>query len=303
MKHAIITTLLILSATSAAHASELESDLDGYLERFDVAQLGATADPRSLETYLAATGTHQKSWTAIVELNFFIPISLDGSVTFPGTSAGSTSAQRVQAQTPSGGERVETDGLTGWIVPIRTLWMRGRWGIQFEVTFGDLDLDGDIVGRVGTPFDLGMQFWFFDLCAVYQAMKPDPGKQPWLINLFVGVRVAQFEPSLSINAGSRQKESQTYVEPLIGGYFGYAFNASWALLARLDGSGFGVSGDSEFTYNFQLGVVWKFGKRKEWVLDVGWRYMAMSYSKGSGLLEREVDLTLHGPFIALGFEF
>ena len=166
--------------------------------------------------------------------------------------------------------------------------------------YGDLDLDATIGSRVGVPIALGLQFSFVDLAATYMPLLPQGTEQPWLVQVFLGARFLYFEQRLTIGSLPSVNKSESYVEPLIGAYFGYELSERWVLLLRLDASGF-VS--SDFTYNVQFGATWLFGSRRQWALSVGWRLMELDFSAGSGSQEHSVDVTLHGPYLALTWRF
>ena len=57
------------------------------------------------------------------------------------------------------------------------------------------------------------------------------------------------------------------------------------------------------TYNFQLGAMWRFGKKKDWGLSFGWRYMSIDFEASGIVDQHKVDIAVHGPFIAIAWGF
>jgi hypothetical protein len=304
--------LILFGLASFAQAGHLDDEIDSLVPELVapkpstpdwMAQSRADAQERALEqlpaglSIHAATDKPASKWHGLIEIYAFIPLFGSGSATLPGSSSSNASAQRDVAQV-GGGNAVDVDDVSGWIIPFRFHIHRGAWGVNVEFMYADLDLKGDLLGRLGIPFNLDLRFSFVDLAATWTPLYPEPGKQPWLTQLFAGARFVNLSQELSVGSAARQKESESYVAPLVGGYFGYSFTEAWSVLLRVD---FGLS--SDFTYNVQLGAAWRFGKTRHWTLGFGWRVMGIKHESGSGSDLQKVDLTLNGPYLAFGWVF
>jgi len=308
----VLSFLISFGLASLAQAGNLDEEIDALALESAApnltmpnwnAQSRVNAQARGLEQVRATPPFHAAAdkpaskWHGLIEIYVFLPLFSSGSSTVPGSSSSNASAQRDVVQV-GGGDAVDVDDVSGWAIPFRFHIHRGVWGLNVEFMYADLDLKGDLLGQLGIPFNLDLRFSFVDLAATWTPLFPEPGKQPWLTQLFLGARFVNLSQELSVGSAARQKESEDDVAPLIGGYFGYSFTEAWSLLARID---FGLS--SNFTYNVQLGAAWRFGKTHHWTLAFGWRVMGINFESGSGNDLHKVDLTLNGPFLAFGWVF
>jgi len=316
-RHLLFAAVSLFALSSAAFSQTVEDEVDSYLDRARTLDAGAESlaldvlsnclddrEPSSVAE-ISAYGFHAETtkpdskWHGVIDLYFWIPIAASGSANVPSGPGGSSTPQRSLAQVGDSNP-VSVDGVSGYLIPLRLHFRKGHWGVHLDFMVADLDLKGSLLGRLDVPFDLELNFSFIDVAVTYSPVLPAPGEQPWLVQIFAGARFVDMEQELSIGDPIRLKRSENYVDPLIGAYFGYEFSAAWAIIFRLDFSGFGVG--SELTYNFQLGAVWRFGKKKHGALGFGWRAMGIDFD-GGGDDARHVDIHFNGPFVAIGWTY
>ena len=316
-RHLLLAAAVLVAASSSAFSQTIEDEVDSYIDCAQTLDAGAESsaldvlsnclddrEPTSVADinsygFHAETAKPDSKWHGLIELYFWVPIAMSGTANLPDGSGGSSASQRSLAQRGDSNP-VSLDGVSGYLIPLRLDFRKGRWGFHLEFMVADLDLKGSLLGRLDIPFDLELSFSFIDVAVSYSPVLPTPGEQPWLVQIFAGARFVDMEQKLSIGDPISLKETENYVEPLIGAYFGYEFNAAWALVFRIDFSGFGVG--SDLTYNLQLGAAWRFGAKKHWMLSFGWRAMGLDFDAG-GNDAHHVDIHFNGPFLAIGWTY
>jgi hypothetical protein len=92
-------------------------------------------------------------------------------------------------------------------------------------------------------------------------------------------------------------QDKTWVDPIVGAKFHYAFAERWGLhgYGYGDVGGFGVS--SDLTYQLMGTISYSFNKHV--MLQAGYRAFGVDFEDGSF----QFDATLHGPIVALTFSF
>ena len=104
--------------------------------------------------------------------------------------------------------------------------------------------------------------------------------------------------------GSRGRSagtSEDWVEPFIGGRLIWDLNNKIAFNVRADAGGFGIGNASDLTWQVVGGMDYKFSKN--WILNVGYRYVDLDYSHGSGDDKFGIRLKAYGPVIGLTILF
>jgi hypothetical protein len=306
----LLSLLVFFGFASVVQADNLDDEIDSLVPKLVapkpsttnwMAQSRADAQERALAkmpaTQLidsvaihAAADKPAAKWHGLLEIYAFVPLFGSGSASTSGGSSSNSSAQRDVAQVNGGSAVDNIDVHSAWAIPFRFHLRRGAWGINVEFMYADLDLRGNLAGPLGTPAELDTTFSFLDIAATWTPLLPEPGKQPWMIQVFAGARFVNLSQEVKIGNLPSVKDSESEVVPLLGGYFGYSFTEAWSALLRVD---FGIS--SNLTYNVQLGAVWRFGETRHWSLGFGWRLTGIDYD--------QLDLTMNGPYFALGWIF
>ena len=75
----------------------------------------------------------------------------------------------------------------------------------------------------------------------------------------------------------------------------------WSLNVRGDAGGFGIGSASDLTWQILGGVDYKLSKNM--ILNAGYRYVELDYSRGSGSNEFGIDLRAQGPYMGLTILF
>lgn len=92
-----------------------------------------------------------------------------------------------------------------------------------------------------------------------------------------------------------------WLEPLIGGKLGLQLSDPITLWLRGDASGFGVSGDTNYSWNLLFGMDW--WVRENISLQLGYRFYEINYQNGSGSDAFGFSELFNGPFLSASFHF
>ena len=92
-----------------------------------------------------------------------------------------------------------------------------------------------------------------------------------------------------------------WLEPLVGGKLGLQLSDLITLWLRGDVSGFGLSGDTNYSWNLLFGMDW-------WVkenisLQLGYRFYEINYKTGTGSNAFGFSELFNGPFVSASFHF
>ncbi len=200
----------------------------------------------------------------------------------------------------------------------------GPWGIFFSGAYmnlgtgqtADIPVPPDlqqaglppqvsIDAAAGTSFvqlDLGGAYRFGDgnLPTALSTADSEFDLGPFILDAMVGVRLYSFNNELVLTSdlGNRFEFSQsnTIVEPMIGGRARWNLSHNLAALANANMSGFGI-GDLTFSAAGSAGIDWLFSGNTSLLATYGFTYL--NYSSGSSGL----DLFTHGPRIGVKFRF
>jgi hypothetical protein len=100
---------------------------------------------------------------------------------------------------------------------------------------------------------------------------------------------------------STVQAGKLWFEPLVGGKLGLQLSDPITLWLRGDVSGFGLSGDTNYSWNLLFGMDW-------WVkenisLQLGYRFYEINYQTGTGSNAFGFSELFNGPFISASFHF
>ncbi|MEG3438314.1 hypothetical protein V0288_14385 [Pannus brasiliensis CCIBt3594] len=96
-------------------------------------------------------------------------------------------------------------------------------------------------------------------------------------------------------------QGRTWFEPLLGGKFGVQVSDPITLWLRGDASGFGLAGETDFSWNFLFGMDWWVNRKIS--LQLAYRFYGIEYKNGSGDNAFGFTENFNGPFLAATFHF
>jgi hypothetical protein len=125
-------------------------------------------------------------------------------------------------------------------------------------------------------------------------------QDPHMFDLFAGIRYTDMDAKLEFSGPlGTLKGNKSWVDPMFGLRWRWAFTEKWAFVARGDIGGFGAG--SDFTWH-ALGLIdWRPWKHVGFLL--GYRTLYQDYEDGSGPDKFVFDATIHGPIGAITFNW
>lgn len=201
---------------------------------------------------------------------------------------------------------------------------KGTWGLFFSGAYVDLGTGRTatipvppVLQEAGVPpqvsvaaaagasflqLDLGVAYRFGDsnLPTAIRTATTEFDLGPFIFDVLVGVRLYSFDNTLVLTTdlGNRFEfgQSQTVIEPMLGGRARWNLSPDLAVLAGASISGFGL-GDLSFSVGGYAGIDWLFSGNTSLIASYGFHYI--DYSSGNSGL----DLFTHGPSIGIKFRF
>ncbi|AQQ71447.1 hypothetical protein SMSP2_01821 [Limihaloglobus sulfuriphilus] len=191
----------------------------------------------------------------------------------------------------------------------------GKWGLTFDGIFMNLGADGSFQGRRGFvdfSLDADIRLGMADFGLTYRLFEERFGNdnlQRFVFEPYGGLRYSYLKEEIDLNiniagvgsAGQTLGTSEDWVEPFIGGRVIWDLNDTWSLNVRGDAGGFGIGSASDLTWQILGGVDCKLSKNT--TLNMGYRYVELDYSHGSGSDELGIDLRAQGPYLGLTILF
>ncbi len=171
---------------------------------------------------------------------------------------------------------------------------KGHWGIFGDVMWAKIEAEDDIGPNNGGEIEVEVGQTFLELGGLYTF-----GSNKATFDVLFGARAAFINTDIEIigaAGGDASRDGDTsWVEPMIGGRFRYAFTPKWFISTRADVSGFGLG--SEITWNANAFVGYRFTKM--FSMALGYRYMFIDYEDG----DLDMKMTMQGPVLGFGFRF
>ncbi len=192
---------------------------------------------------------------------------------------------------------------------------KGKWGLTFDGLFMNLGADGSFEGSRGAvnfDLDADVRLGMADFAVAYRLFETQFGnnnEQRLAFEPYGGLRYAYLRQKIDLNVtiigvgsiGATLGGSEDWVEPFVGGRIIWDLNDKLALNVRGDAGGFGIGSASDLLWQISGGVDYKFSKNI--ILNAGYRYVDLDYSRGSGSNELGIDLQAKGPFVGLTILF
>ncbi|MBL1209751.1 hypothetical protein [Geminocystis sp. GBBB08] len=117
------------------------------------------------------------------------------------------------------------------------------------------------------------------------------------INVVATSTIVNFNGSFQNN----YSQSKTWLGPMLGAKVGVQMNDAIALWLRGDYAGFGVGGETDYSWNVLGGMDWWVGYNTS--LQLGYRFYEINYQNGSGNNAFGFQESFNGPFLSATFHF
>jgi hypothetical protein len=117
------------------------------------------------------------------------------------------------------------------------------------------------------------------------------------INVVATSTIVNFNGSFQNN----YSQSKTWLGPMLGAKIGLQMNDAIALWLRGDYAGFGVGGETDYSWNILGGMDWWVGYNTS--LQLGYRFYEINYQNGSGDNAFGFQESFNGPFVSATFHF
>jgi len=191
-----------------------------------------------------------------------------------------------------------------------------RWGLFIDASYLDLGADYSNtfgpLGKVAISADADWKLGTVDFGVAYRLVDTLVGKnqtQRLAVEPLAGLRYQYFKQELKLNAavagvggaGTKLGGDEDWVEPFVGSRVSWQINDKLTAIVRGDIGGFGIGSASKLTWNFLVGVDWRFKENKS--LKVGYRITDIDYEGGSGPSRIGIDGKMSGPIIGLTWRF
>jgi len=129
------------------------------------------------------------------------------------------------------------------------------------------------------------------------------GDRALALDAFAGARWNYLYSELDPNAlilTNRVSRDFDWFDAVFGARALLPLSDCFLLTVRGDLGGFGWGESSDFTWQAAGALTWH---GDHWSLGLGYRALGIDYDRGSGSGKFEYDITLHGPFVGLGYRF
>ncbi len=181
---------------------------------------------------------------------------------------------------------------------------RGRAGFFLDLTY--LDVADEVTTPAMPPLPGGTSIESDVTTILFEAggtLRPFGAEKPF--ELFLGVRVIDLDLEVEITlppplvASTKARASESIVDVFGGARFLVPLSEHWFVTLRGDIG----TGDTDFTWNVVGMAGYQFGKRNQFAALLGYRHMEIELEESAGGVGVEAELTMSGPFAALGFYF
>jgi hypothetical protein len=184
--------------------------------------------------------------------------------------------------------------LTEVIIDLKAGWR--VLSLPTAALLGETPADAD-TRRFDVDLFAGGRYWYLktelDLkvpVALSIALPPGTPLPPGLGDLEL--------PSLTTDGIDRDIDADTdWIDPLVGLRFGVDLTEDISLSALGDMGGFGIGSASKFSWKANALLSWQLSE--SWALVAGYEALNLQRDKG----DTDVDITMYGPVIGLGYRF
>ena len=223
-----------------------------------------------------------KDWSFFLAPLYIWGISITGDMTVKGIES-----------------EVETDFSDIWdnlngvfTVHLDVAW-KETWGGFIDINW--LNLEADKTTPPGGTVTPKLTSLITEFAGFYRL-----NKDPHMLDLFAGARFTELDTKLEFSGplGTR-KGNESWVDPMFGLRWRWAFADKWAFIARGDIGGFGAG--SDFAWSASGLIDWRPWKHVGFLF--GYRALYQDYEDGSGPEKFAFDATIHGPVGGITFNW
>jgi hypothetical protein len=180
------------------------------------------------------------------------------------------------------------DSLEGLFTAHFEGWWRQKWGLLFDVSYINIS-DGQATPVV--TVDVDFENVMTEFVGFYRFTEGRHALEP-----LAGIRYMYTETKVDIlGVPLGVKETEDWVDPIIGARYKYSINEKWNVSLRGDIGGFGAG--SDFTWNL-AGLI-HFQPWKNVGFTGGYRALDVDYQSGSGSSKFTYDILMQGPILGV----
>lgn len=190
------------------------------------------------------------------------------------------------------------------MVPVNVEARLGRWGVIADLFYVRLK-DSSTQGLVDV--DVESTQTIMELAGFYRVCTWATGsaQESFLtVDVLGGARynrltgtIGLVAPGRSISVGGVRE----WCDPFVGARIAWQPTEKLSFFARGDVGGFGLHGSSDCAW--QVTAAGSYGLTDHCFLELGYRVLATDYEEGSGSSRFVYDVTMHGPYLAVGLGF
>jgi hypothetical protein len=185
--------------------------------------------------------------------------------------------------------------------------VRGAAQLHGEAGYGDFGLIADLTYFHVVPLDgrvrVDSRTAFVELLGMYRLLDTGPGEGGATFDLLAGVRYYRFKNSIHLEPVDLTPVDRTtaWVDPIVGARGSVKLSDDLALFARGDIGGFDIGQGSRLSCNALVGFEYQCTSCLS--LTGGYRWMKIDRHRGEGEDRSVIDVTISGPFVALGLRY
>lgn len=192
---------------------------------------------------------------------------------------------------------------------------KGRFGVSFDTLYMDLSADDEFRSRreiAELALDADVRIGTADAAMAYRLVEQRFGgenKQRFSFEPYGGLRYGYLRQEIDLDvdiagvgvAGRTLGTTEDWLEPFFGARIICELNDRVAFHARSDAGGFGIGSATDLTWQVAGGVDVTLSDR--FIVNAGYRYIDLDYSRGSDANKFAIDLQAQGPVIGLTIIF
>jgi opacity protein-like surface antigen len=171
---------------------------------------------------------------------------------------------------------------------------RGRWGLLLDAVYGKVSGDN----AAPPPFSqshVEIQMGLIEPAVAFRVWE----NEKVAIDVLGGARVSIVDTEIKFSGAglpnTRVADTQTWVDPVVGGRLRVRLAERWVVTLLGDVGGFGIG--SDLAWQAFGGVAYEISDT--WSLKLGYRAMGVDYESGGFKL----DVISHGPVVGVGIRF
>lgn len=181
----------------------------------------------------------------------------------------------------------------------------GNWGFIMDFLYVKL---GHTVERKHVSAHLTAKETIMELAGYYRAVDcpvwPNKPGSSLKFDVLAGARENRIEGAVGLQLPNRAvaiSRAEEWWDPFVGGRVTWQATEQWSFFARADVGGYGMENTSHIVWQFIGGVEYDFCRNV--FLQLGYRLLDTHFDRGSGSAAFTYDITMKGPYLALGVKF